>query len=393
MRDGAPDAQAALSRPGRYQQVRDNLRVKEVRVGDGDAAKRFIVCHNPGEADRDKQTRDDTITRLEHELTRITAARAKATNAKASAADHRAECALRDHPTLGRYVRQTKTGRLLIDRAKIKAEQRLDGKYLLSTSDPDLSAEDVALGYKNLLEAERGFRDLKSTLELRPVFHRVERRIRAHVLLLARPLADPRRRTPDQPDMATHRAGTAAPAPRHADWPDRQRAAHHRPHPGPARDPRHAADRRSAARHRAHPGLKHPSRRSRTRGHTRANRHKPPKPRLHKGRSALNAPPHAHQLRNSGDRVGAEQMGVRDHPVHCVAARVLEHLGVLTHLARPQRREVRREALGEAHRPHDQTEAETQALRDLHSGQLLRGREGQICLDSAGGGHGPIVAQ
>ena len=80
-------------------------------------------------------------------------------------------------------MRQTKTGRLLIDRARIKAEERLDGKYLLSTSDPDLSAEDVALGYKNLLEAEPGFRDLKSTLQLRPVFHRVERRIRAHVLL------------------------------------------------------------------------------------------------------------------------------------------------------------------------------------------------------------------
>ena len=183
MRDGSPDAQAALSRPGRYQQVRDNLRVKEVRVGEGDAAKRFIVCHNPAEADRDKQTRDDTIARLGAELARIATARAKAKTAKASAAHHRAECALRDHVTLGRYVRQTKTGRLLVDRAKIKAEERLDGKYLLSTSDPDLSAEDVALGYKNLLEAERGFRDLKSTLELRPVFHRVERRIRAHVLL------------------------------------------------------------------------------------------------------------------------------------------------------------------------------------------------------------------
>ena len=183
MRDGSPDAQAALSRQGRYQAVRDNLRVKEVRVGDGDAAKRFIVCHNPGEADRDKQTRDDTITRLQAELTRIATARAKAKGAKASAAHHRAECALRDHVTLGRYVRQTKTGRLQVDRAQIKAEERLDGKYLLSTSDPDLSAEDVALGYKNLLEAERGFRDLKSTLELRPVFHRVERRIRAHVLL------------------------------------------------------------------------------------------------------------------------------------------------------------------------------------------------------------------
>ncbi len=49
-----------------------------------------------------------------------------------------------------------------------QGEQRLDGKYLLATSDPDLSAEDVALGYKNLLEAERGFRDLKSQLLLRP---------------------------------------------------------------------------------------------------------------------------------------------------------------------------------------------------------------------------------
>jgi hypothetical protein len=183
MRDGSPDAHAALARQGRYQTVRDNLRVKEVLVGEGDAAKRFIVCHNPAEADRDRTQREQTIARLEAELDRIKAARAKAKHPKNAAAHHRAECALRDHPTLGRYLRQTKTGRLLIDRAKIKAEERLDGKYLLSTSDPDLSAEDVALGYKNLLEAERGFRDLKSTLELRPVFHRLERRIRAHILL------------------------------------------------------------------------------------------------------------------------------------------------------------------------------------------------------------------
>ena len=65
----------------------------------------------------------------------------------------------------------------------MRTEQRLDGKFLLSTSDPDLSAEDVALGYKNLLEAERSFRDLKGTLELRPVFHRLERRIRSHILI------------------------------------------------------------------------------------------------------------------------------------------------------------------------------------------------------------------
>ena len=189
MRDGNAQAQAALSRQGRYRVVRDNLRVKEVTL-EGESGIRWIVCHNPVEAERDAARRQDALARLGAELDRISAARARdaqrrKAGKKAPADDvHvRAECALRDHPTLGRWLRQQASGRLVLDRAKIAAEQRLDGKYLLSTSDPDLSAEDVALGYKNLLEAERGFRDLKSTLELRPVFHRIEPRIRAHVLL------------------------------------------------------------------------------------------------------------------------------------------------------------------------------------------------------------------
>ena len=91
-------------------------------------------------------------------------------------------CAARP-PTLGRWLTQQPNGRLKVNTAKVKAEARLDGKYLIATSDPHISAEDAALGYKNLLEAERGFRDLKSTLLLRPVFHRLEHRIRAHVLI------------------------------------------------------------------------------------------------------------------------------------------------------------------------------------------------------------------
>ena len=197
MRDGAKDAQEALSRQGRYQTVRDNLRVKDVRIGaDEETAKRFIVCHNPAEAERQKTLRDQTIRRLQAELARLAEERARlvATATKKTPAGERArtrlaeahsraESALRDHPTLGRYLRQSTSGRLLIDRTKIQAEERLDGKYLLSSSDPTLSAEDVALGYKNLLEAERGFRDLKGILELRPVYHRLEQRIRAHVTL------------------------------------------------------------------------------------------------------------------------------------------------------------------------------------------------------------------
>jgi transposase len=183
MRDGSADAQAALARPGRYQTVRDNLRVKDVRLGQGDTQKRFVVCHNPAEAERDKAERDASIARLEAELARIEQLRRKAKTDKKREAHTRAECALRDHPTLSRYLRQTTSGRLLIDRRKIAAEERLDGKYLLSSSDPDLTAEEIALGYKNLREAERSFPDLKTTLELRPVFHRLEHRIRAHVVV------------------------------------------------------------------------------------------------------------------------------------------------------------------------------------------------------------------
>ncbi|MFN2468698.1 MAG: IS1634 family transposase [Gaiellaceae bacterium] len=197
MRDGSPDARAALARQGRYRTVRDNLRVKEVDLGI--EGKRFVVCHNPFEAERDRAEREAQLERIETELARIealrerdrrqrnkktgTGPRRKALARSEERAHVKAECALRDHPTLGRYVRLTPTGRLRIDRQKVTAEKRLDGKFLLSTSDPDITAEDVALGYKNLLEAERSFRDLKGILRLRPIYHRLEDRIRAHILI------------------------------------------------------------------------------------------------------------------------------------------------------------------------------------------------------------------
>ncbi len=196
MRDRSPDAAAALARQGRFTPVNDHLLVKEAKL-DSTPGIRWIVCLNPAEAVKDKATRESALERITAELDRIAAARAKtgAALAKAGAAKAKtrleaelaghvkAECALRDHKALGRYLRQTPTGRLVIDRAKVAAEEKLDGKYLISTSDPHLAPAEAALAYKNLLEAERGFRDMKSTLDLRPVFHRIEPRIRAHVLI------------------------------------------------------------------------------------------------------------------------------------------------------------------------------------------------------------------
>ncbi|MFN2359274.1 MAG: transposase, partial [Desulfotignum sp.] len=85
--------------------------------------------------------------------------------------------------SMGRYLKELKSGKLTVDKAKVRKAEKLDGKYLLSTSDKSLSAEDVALGYKQLMEVERAFRTLKSTLSLRPVYHTRSDRIRAHVML------------------------------------------------------------------------------------------------------------------------------------------------------------------------------------------------------------------
>ena len=84
---------------------------------------------------------------------------------------------------MDKFSRVTPGGLLRADAAKAKTEENLDGKYLLRTANPELSAEDIALGYKQLLEVERGWRDMKQFIDLRPVYHRKEERIRAHVIL------------------------------------------------------------------------------------------------------------------------------------------------------------------------------------------------------------------
>jgi transposase len=172
LRSGSAEATAALSRQGRYQVVADNLRVKEVRIADAD---RFVVCYNPEQADRDAAVRQRLLAQLAETIA----------GSDQLSATKRAELrgVISTKPGLHRFLRVTPGGLLRIDQRAIKAEHGLDGKYLLRSSDPRLSAEDIALGYKQLLQVERGWRDMKQVIDLRPVYHRKEERIRAHVLL------------------------------------------------------------------------------------------------------------------------------------------------------------------------------------------------------------------
>jgi transposase len=166
----------ALARQGRYKTLANGLRIKEVTTNPGSVtARRFVIVHNPEQATRDQKKREDIVRETEHRITEL---------AQLGAGGHsKAACALVAHRVFGRYVRQTKTGKLRLDKARIATEAKLDGKYLVSTSDPELSAEDVAMGYKQLFEIERINRDLKHTVDVRPVYHRRADRIRSHVLL------------------------------------------------------------------------------------------------------------------------------------------------------------------------------------------------------------------
>jgi len=154
-----------LSAPGRYREVRPEgkrskdpspLKVKEVSLGD----TRYIICLNPRQARKDAQNRQAIIEALEDRL-------------KAAPKSLIGNKGYRRYLTMDR-------GSLRLDHKKIEAESRFDGKWVLVTN-TDFSADTVALKYKELWQVEQVFRDVKSVLETRPVFHQRDETIRGHV--------------------------------------------------------------------------------------------------------------------------------------------------------------------------------------------------------------------
>jgi hypothetical protein len=167
---------AALARPGRYQTVAGNLRVKEVSVGgDGVRAHRFAVCHTPDAATRDAEVRQRLVAHLAELID----------GSDTWTARRRDELvgSLKAKPGLRRYLRRTRSGLLRLDQAAVQRQAHLDGKWLLRTSDQTLPPQDLAAAYKQLTAVEAGWRDMKTSLRLRPVFHHREDRIRAHIQL------------------------------------------------------------------------------------------------------------------------------------------------------------------------------------------------------------------
>jgi transposase len=168
-----------LHRAGRYKTIERNgasLKCKDVLVDAGTATeRRYVIVQNPDSATRDCAKRNDIVAEARVRLEKL--------NQLEGEPHKKAACALRCHSAQGRYIRQRNDGTLYIDDDKIAQEALLDGKFLISTSLMHLPVEDIVYGYKQLFEIERVFRDLKHVVEIRPVYHHLEDRIRAHVVL------------------------------------------------------------------------------------------------------------------------------------------------------------------------------------------------------------------
>lgn len=153
-----------LSRAGRFEEVRvesqqdnhDPLKVKEVWLDD----RRYIICKNERQARKDEATRNAIIESLEEKLQ---------SGAKT----------LIGNKGFKKYL-AVKRNSVTIDKAKIEEEKRFDGKWVLTTS-TDLPASEVALQYKELWQVEQVFRDMKSILDTRPVYHQLDETIKGHV--------------------------------------------------------------------------------------------------------------------------------------------------------------------------------------------------------------------
>jgi transposase len=154
-----------LSHPGRYREVRPAgidakdpaaLKVRQMVLND----RRYIVCLNPGQARKEARDRDKIVMALDAQL-------------KKGAKSLVGNKGFRKYLTIEKDSAR-------IDTAKIKSEARFDGKWVLTTN-TDLSPSQAALKYKELWQVERVFRDVKSLLTTRPIFHQCDETIRGHV--------------------------------------------------------------------------------------------------------------------------------------------------------------------------------------------------------------------
>jgi transposase len=165
----------------------DEQDLAEITSGDF-PGERLIACRNPALAGERARKREALLAATEKLLAPIAARAAAGRLAGAAEIGKKAGEVLNKYKVAKHFDVTITDASLTAERkqAQIEEEARLDGIYVIRTPVPgtDLDAAGTVTAYKNLKYVERDFRHIKSDdLDLRPVFHRLERRVRGHVLI------------------------------------------------------------------------------------------------------------------------------------------------------------------------------------------------------------------
>lgn len=163
MRTISKDERSKVLSQANLKKLRNHeLEYKEVTYRD----QRLVVCFNPERAEKDKLHREREVEKLKEKL--------KSTKSIKQ---------LIGNPVTRKFIKinEAKT-KATLDEEKIKADELYDGIFVLTTN-TKLSSIQVVERYKDLWQIEAAFRSLKSELEMGPIYHFKDRRIRAHIMI------------------------------------------------------------------------------------------------------------------------------------------------------------------------------------------------------------------
>jgi len=182
-------------------EIKENLLAKEVKIDmnkkdkknktkniESDTeidSKRRVICFNIEKAKEQKSKRESIMTELEHQLVEL---KEKVYNGK-----------VKDQKVItvsAERILNKKHGKRYFDykvsegkfeywqkKENVEYEEKLDGKFMIKTTEKDLTLKEIVLRYKDLSDIEDSFRDIKDFIEVAPVYHWLNRRVKAHIFV------------------------------------------------------------------------------------------------------------------------------------------------------------------------------------------------------------------
>jgi len=160
-------------------------RVQEVTC-DRAGVRVFVVDSDERRAYEERQ-RTKAMRRVRDALAKVQTRVAQGQLKKPEKIGAAVERALQKNHGYRYYTWALPEGRLVISEhpVNLPREKKYEGKYLIQTDQVEITPEDAVEHYKDLSEVERGFRSLKDPLGMRPIWHHVERRVKAHIFVAA----------------------------------------------------------------------------------------------------------------------------------------------------------------------------------------------------------------